>query len=69
MHASTRTNLSDNAIKFLSKDPTHIGTVGEFDFFEHPTQGDEAPLMVIGPDGKVRRSDWYDLPTVEDLVG
>jgi hypothetical protein len=66
---TNRTDLSDKARAFLAKNPTHIGTVLGVDYFEHPTLGDEAPLVMIGPDGKVRHSDHWDLPTVEELRG
>jgi len=66
---ANRIDLSDKARAFLAKNPTHIGTVLGVDYFEHPTLGDEAPLVMIGTDGKVRHSDHWDLPTAEELRG
>ena len=53
---------SDKAKAFLAKQPTHIGTVSGYDFYEHPTKGDESPLMVITPDGKVHATYEWELP-------
>lgn len=60
-------NLSDKAKAFLAKSPTHIGTVSGRAYYEHPTLGDESPLIEITPEGKVRVSEWYDLPRPCDL--
>jgi hypothetical protein len=60
--------LSDNARAFLARNPTMIGVVAGHWFFEHPTMGDESPLVVITPDGKKRLSDFWELPSVEELT-
>jgi hypothetical protein len=62
-------NLTDKARAFLAKDPTHIGTVLGVDYFEHPTLGDESPLIEIGADGKLKLSDWWELPSVNEVLG
>lgn len=59
--------LSDKARTFLAKKPTLIGCVAGHRFYEHPTYGDESPLIMITPDGKVKRSDHWELPAIEDL--
>jgi hypothetical protein len=59
--------LTDKARAFLAKHPTLIGRVAGHAFYEHPTLGDEAPLIMITPKGEVKRSDWYDMPTIHDL--
>ena len=58
--------VTDNAIKFMDKNPTFIGTVAGFDFYEHPTLGDETTLRVITPEGKVKDSGCYELPSFMD---
>ena len=63
-----RLPLSANAKAFLANDPTLIGIVAGHYFYEHPTMGDESPLIVITPDGKKRTSDFWELPTVEELA-
>ena len=44
---------TENAIAFLAKDPTFLGRVNGVDLYEHPSLGDESPLMAITPEGKV----------------
>ena len=60
-------NLSDKAKAFLSKNPTLIGTVAGHRFYEHPDLGDESPLIEITPAGKVRRSEFWEVPDLWDL--
>jgi hypothetical protein len=33
--------------KFMEMDPTLIGSISELKFYEHPTYGDEAPLVCV----------------------
>lgn len=61
-------NLSDKAKAFLASKPYYIGTVAGHTFYEHPTYGDESPLVVIGLDGKVKVSDFWEMPAREDLA-
>ena len=61
-------NLSEKAAKFLTKNPTLLGQVAGVYFFEDPTHGDEAPLIALCPDGKVRRTTFYDLPDCDEAV-
>jgi hypothetical protein len=57
-------NLSDNAKAFLARNPTLVGVVAGHAFYEHPTRGDESPLIVIGPDGRKELSEHWELPTM-----
>ena len=59
--------LSDKARAFLAKKPTLIGRVAGHAFYEHPTYGDESPLIMITPDGKVKKSDHWELPDASDI--
>ena len=59
--------LSDKAQKFLAKKPTLIGSVAGSKFYEHPTGGDESPLIEITPQGTIILTGWWDLPTVDEL--
>lgn len=59
--------LTEKAKRFLAKNPTLIGSVAGHKFYEHPTLGDESPLVVINPDGEIDISDWWELPTTSEL--
>ena len=65
----TRRKLSEKAKAFINQTPkpTFIGRVGDYDFYEDPINGDEAPLIEIGPDGKVKRSDFWETPDIDEL--
>jgi hypothetical protein len=61
-------NLSDKAKAFLAKGPYYIGIVAGHTFYEHPTYGDESPLVMITPEGKVKVSTFWDMPSREELT-
>lgn len=61
-------NLSDNAKKFLAKNPTFIGVVGGYRFYESIAHGDEVSLLVITLDGRLKQSSFWELPTVYDVM-
>jgi hypothetical protein len=61
------TRLSEKAERFLAKKPEYIGTIRGYRFYEHPTLGDESPLIVITPGGKLRKSDFWELPDGLDI--
>lgn len=46
----------------ITESPTLIGTVAGISFYEHPTYGDEHPL-IYKRGGEWLSSDWYELPT------
>lgn len=50
--------------KFMSHNPTHLGNVAGFHFFEHPLRGDELPIYMVTPDKRLINTQCYDL---EDL--
>lgn len=57
-----------NREKFFSQNPTKIGQVAEFTFWEHPICGDEVPLIVENSETKeLGLSHWYDLPDHDEL--
>ena len=61
-----------DAGKLLAKNPTLIGVVAEFSFYEHPTYGDEAGLIAVttDPDTKEKyawQTDLFDLPSITNL--
>lgn len=56
-------NLSEKAQAFMNKKPTLIGVMLGHKFYEHPTMGDEAPLYVITPEGKIKRSFHWEMPS------
>lgn len=54
--------------KRLVDTATLIGVVAGVPFYEHPTLGDESPLLYIDLDGKAKRSDFWELPALEDII-
>lgn len=44
----------------------YIGTVAGIKFYEHPTRGDESPLMIL-KDGKLVRSPFWELPDLAEV--
>lgn len=60
--------LSDNARAFLAKSPALIANVLGYRFFEHPELGDESPLVVITPDGKKKRSPFWEAPDMHEVM-
>ena len=55
-----------NKAKFMAHNPTLIGNVAGYRFYEHPTEGDESPMIVIGH-GLCGLSDYWDLPDITEL--
>lgn len=53
--------------KHIAKTATFIGNVSGVPFYEHPTLGDESPLLYITKDGRVKVSDFWELPTYDEL--
>ena len=49
-----------------AREPTFIGTINGFSFYEHPDLGDDVPLLIV-LGSIVAISHWCDLPTPEDL--
>ena len=47
--------------QFLSHDPTELMRVGGYILYEHPTRGDEAPIYMVTPTGKLCNTGFYDL--------
>lgn len=52
--------------KFLSFKPTKIGTVGGISFYEHPTMGDEFPLIALVGQSAVA-TEWWELPFRDEV--
>ncbi len=53
---------------FMSRDPMLVGVVGSWKFYEHPTRGDEAPL--VGVNTATREcvlTSFWDVPSLEEL--
>lgn len=59
---------TEKAIKFLSKNPTLIGVVHGVDLYEHPSFGDEAPLFAITKDGRVKETEYWELPDAMEAL-
>lgn len=59
--------LSEKAQNFLSMNPLHVCTVAGIKFYESPTMGEDSPLLYINKYGKIKRSDFWEAPTFEDL--
>lgn len=48
-------------------DATYICTVAGIRFFEHPTRGDEAPLLAL-VNGAMVATDFWESPEAEDVI-
>ncbi len=55
------TTLTVAATKFLAASPTNLGSFGGFSLWEHPTHGDEAPIYMTTPDGRLINTEFYDM--------
>jgi hypothetical protein len=56
--------------RFLSKNPTLLASYGAYSVWEHPTQGDTAPVYMSTPDGRLINTGFYDLGDFDlDLCG
>lgn len=53
--------------KHIAKQATLVAIINGVPFYEHPTLGDEVPLLYITKAGKVKRSDFYEVPELQDL--
>lgn len=53
--------LTESATKFLAANPTQLGSFGGFKLWEHPTRGDEAPIYMTTPDGRLINTGFYDM--------
>lgn len=53
--------------KRLVEQATLIGTVCGVPFYESPTHGDESPLIYINKEGKAKLSDFWELPSYDEL--
>ena len=51
----------------VAREGTLIGIVCGVPFYEHPTLGEDAPLFYLTKDGRVKVSDFYELPTLDEL--
>jgi len=60
-----------NAKAYIARlDPTHIATSDVGVWYEHPTLGDEAGLLVV-PTGSdtIHQTIWMDVPTLDLIHG
>lgn len=46
---------------FLAFNPYKLASYGDYDVYEHPTRGDESPVILVTPSGAVIGTDFYDL--------
>jgi hypothetical protein len=53
--------------KKLAREATLIGVVSGVPFYENPAFGDEAPLLYINKEGKAKLSDFWELPSYDEL--
>jgi len=58
---SCEEGMTGSLDRFLSKGPTLLATYGDYKVWEHPTMGDEAPLFLSTPDGRLLNTGFYDL--------
>lgn len=66
------TNLTDHITKsfdlakFMARNPDCVGKTLGFSFYEHPTRGDEAPL-IISNGAECGLSHYWEVPTIEEM--
>ena len=53
--------------KYVAQRANLVAIINGVPFYEHPELGDEVPLLYITKEGKVKRSDFYEVPEVQDL--
>jgi hypothetical protein len=53
--------------KVMAHKPTMIGVVGGITFWEHPTRGDECPMLATLEDGTMGMTDFWELPLLVEL--
>lgn len=63
---ATNQATTEKAKAFLAKNPTFLGRVHGVDLYEHPTYGDEHPVMAITADGRVKKTDHWEVPSLAD---
>ena len=54
-----------NKEKFMAQDPYEIDRIGDYIFYEHPTRGDEAPIYMLTPSGKLINTMFWDMGDFE----
>lgn len=59
--------LSDQAKKFMAKNPVLIQTLQGYKFFECPINGEDVPLKCVTPCGYLYGTPFYDLLDSDDL--
>jgi hypothetical protein len=58
---------TDKAKRVVSEG-TFIGVVAGVPFYESPIYGDESPLLYITKDGRVKRSGFWDMPNLTEIM-
>ena len=56
-----------NYEKFMTKEPTFIGSIQGWRFYEHPVYGDEVELVVTH-NGQAAYSGFYDMPNHDEWL-
>jgi hypothetical protein len=57
-----------NKSKVMAMKPPHAGTVAGVKFYEHPTKGDESPLIADVSGGKFGISSFWEVPDMDELT-
>ena len=60
-------NLSDKAKKFKALNPTFLCRLKGHSLYECPTFGDEGYIVAITPEGKVKRTCFYEIPSRDEM--
>jgi hypothetical protein len=60
--------LTDNARAFLALNPARVAMVAGHTFYEHPTLGDESPLVCITRDGRKKTSPFWEAPELMEVL-
>jgi len=57
----TYTNKPETIAKFKAMNPTLLMQINAYQLYEHPTRGDEAPIMMLTPDDVLVSTGFWDL--------
>lgn len=57
-----------NYNKLMAKKPTHLGQAGGHQWYEHPTRGDEAPLIAV-KNGEAYLTEFWEMEDVYIWAG
>lgn len=61
------TSIYSDKARVLAATGTRLAIIAGYPVYEHPVHGDEWPVLIIAG-GEVISTDFYDIPTAEELL-